>query len=358
MKNITKSLIALLALVAISCSVEDVQDRPVITGIDSPVLTAPSSGSAYTLTPDAADNQAERFTWKSANYGGDVEVNYTVQMDVKGNNFKTPQELGSTKSENQTSVSVSKMNGAALALGAVPFTATDYEVRVKSDTNGSNVMYSSAVGITVSAYTTESPKLWLPGGYQNASGYGGDWTPTTAPQVIAEGYGKTAFEGYVYFAAPGEFLFTPAANWDHKFGMGADAGTLTVDGGANIPVASAGYYWVKADTKTLKYSLTSTKWGVIGSATAAITGGDGWGADIDMTYDSTAKKWSLKVALAAGEIKFRANDGWDINYGDAGADNVLEFNDPTNIKVPSAGNYTISLDLSTPRHYTYTLTKN
>jgi hypothetical protein len=33
---------------------------------------------------------AERFTWKSANYGGDVQVNYTVEVDKKGNEFKTP----------------------------------------------------------------------------------------------------------------------------------------------------------------------------------------------------------------------------------------------------------------------------
>jgi hypothetical protein len=35
MKNITKSIIALFAVVALSCSVEDVQDRPVIEGVDS-----------------------------------------------------------------------------------------------------------------------------------------------------------------------------------------------------------------------------------------------------------------------------------------------------------------------------------
>jgi hypothetical protein len=39
MKNITRSIIALFAVVALSCSVEDVQDRPVIE-CNSPVLTA------------------------------------------------------------------------------------------------------------------------------------------------------------------------------------------------------------------------------------------------------------------------------------------------------------------------------
>jgi hypothetical protein len=35
MKNINKSIIALFAVVALSCSVEDVQDRPVIQGIET-----------------------------------------------------------------------------------------------------------------------------------------------------------------------------------------------------------------------------------------------------------------------------------------------------------------------------------
>lgn len=362
MKNILKSLIALLALVAISCSVEDVQDRPVIEGIDTPVLTAPAAGAAYVLSPDDADLQAERFTWKSANYGGDVEVTYTVEMDVKGNAFKTPKELGTVKSQNQVSVSVAKLNGAALALKATPFAATDFEVRVRSNVS-TNVMFSNVAGIVVTPYTTETPRLWVPGGYQNASGYGADWTPSAAPQLIAEGYGKTAFEGYVYFAAASEFLLTPASNFDNKYTKGATAGTLLYNGSSNLKIDAPGYYRINADTDPTKltYSVTATKWGVIGSATAAVTGGDGWANDLDLVYDATKKTWSITMNLTANEIKFRANDAWTIDMGQSkvGAAGVLAYGgDSNNIVIPSAGNYTITLNLSSPRNYTYTLTKN
>jgi hypothetical protein len=40
---------------------------------------------------------------------------------TKGNGFKTPAVLASRKSENQASVSVEIMNGAALALNSNPF---------------------------------------------------------------------------------------------------------------------------------------------------------------------------------------------------------------------------------------------
>lgn len=356
MKNITKSLIALLALVTISCSVEDVQDRPVIEGVDAPVLTAPAGGTAYVLSPDNADSQAERFTWKSANYGGDVEVTYTVEMDTKGNSFKTPKELGTVKSENQTSVSVAKMNSAALALNAAPFTAADFEVRVRSNV-GTNLMFSNVAAIVITPYTTETPRLWIPGGYQNASGYGSDWTPSSAPTLMAEGYGKTAFDGYVYFAAASDFLLTPASNFDNKYTKGATAGTLLYNGSDNLAIPAAGYYRIKADTDPTKltYSATKVTWGIIGNATPG-----GWDADTPMTYDPATKKWTVIAVLTAQSapdngLKFRANGNWDLNYGDTGADGKLEEGG-TNIGT-SAGTYLITLDLSSPRNYTYTMVK-
>jgi hypothetical protein len=364
MKNITKSLIALFALVAISCSVEDVQDRPIIEGIDTPVLTAPTGGAAYVLSPATADAQAERFTWNSANYGGDVEVNYKVEIDKKGNSFKTPQELGSVKSQNQTSVSVSKMNTAALTLGAIPFSAADYEVRVKSDVGG-NVMYSNVVAIVVTPYTTEAPKLWIPGSYQAASGYGSDWTPSSAPQLASSGYGKTDFEGYVYLNnATAQYKFTPAANWDAEFGEagatdGVFTGVLKAKPAKNcgLPTATAGYYLVKADTDPAKlsYSLTATTWGIIGNATPG-----GWTTDTPMVYNKDTKKWTVTATLTTqaapdNGLKFRANNDWPINYGDTGNDGILDF-DGKNIGT-TAGTYLITLDLSNPRHYTYTMVK-
>ncbi|MET0945598.1 MAG: SusE domain-containing protein [Flavobacterium sp.] len=368
MKNITKSLIALLALVAVSCSVEDVQDRPVIEAVTAPVLTAPQSGIAYVLTPDAAANQAERFTWTSADFGGSVEVTYVVEIDKKGNTFKTPKELGTVKSQNQTSVSVEKLNTAVLSLGATPFTPGDFEVRVKSVV-GAETQISNITGIVVTPYTTETPKLWVPGGYQNASGYGSDWTHSSAPTLLAEGYGKTAFEGYVYFATAQDgtkdgqgFKLSAQASWDGtNYGVGATAGTISATGG-NLSI-TPGYYRINADTDPTKltYTATATEWGVIGSATAAVTGGDGWGNDLDMVYDPAKKTWSVTMNLTANEIKFRANDAWTIDMGQSkvGADGVLAYGgDSNNIVIPSAGNYTIVLDLSSPRNYKYTLTKN
>jgi hypothetical protein len=353
MKNITKSILALFAVVALSCSVEDVQDRPVIEGINSPLLTAPTAGSGYVLKPENATAQAERFTWKSANFGGDVQVNYVVEMDKKGNEFKAPKEIGSAlPSENQVSVSVESMNGAALVLKATPFSPIEFEVRVKATAGTLPAMYSSVVGIVVTAYTTENPKLWVPGGYAAASGYPKDWDPATSPQLSASGFGKVDFEGYINFNdANAEYKFTSFPEWKGEFGAGAAAGTLDPKG-ANFKIPTAGYYQIVVDTEKLTYKATATVWGIIGDGTPG-----GWDNSTVMTYNKTTKVWTLTANLTQKEMKFRANNAWDINYGDKGADGVLELNSD-NIKVPSAGNYTITLDLSSPRNYKYSLTKN
>jgi hypothetical protein len=356
MKNITKSIIALFAVVALSCSVEDVQDRPVIEGVDSPILTAPTSGAAYVLSPVNATAQAERFTWKSANFGGSVEVVYTVEIDKKGNAFKTPKELATRKSENQASVSVEIMNGAALALKSTPFAPAEFEVRVKA-TVGTVEMMSNVVGIVITPYTTENPKLWVPGGYAAASGYPKDWDPATSPQLSASAYGKVDFEGYINFNdANAEYKFTSFPDWKGEYAAGATAGTLALTG-ANLKIPAAGYYLIVADTEKLTYKATATSWAVTGSGTP-----NGWPdngvQDHNMTYSKTTKVWTVTLNLSANEIKFRANDGWDLAYGDDGANGSLEPGNAANIKVPSAGNYTITLDLSSPRNYKYTLTKN
>lgn len=351
MKNITKSIIALFAVVAFSCTVQDVQDRPVIEGIDSPVLTAPTSGAAYVLSPVNATAQAERFTWKSANFGGSVEVVYTVEIDKKGNAFKTPKELASRKSENQASVSVEIMNGAALALKSTPFAPAEFEVRVKA-TVGTVVMISNVVGIVITPYTTENPKLWVPGGYAKASGYPNDWDPATSPQLSASAYGKVDFEGYVNFNdANAEYKFTSFPEWKGEYAAGATPGTLALTG-PNLKIPAAGYYQIVADTEKLTYKATATAWGIIGDATPA-----GWDASTAMTYNKTTKLWTVTAVLSQKEMKFRANNAWDLNLGDTGANGTMEYGGD-NIKVPSAGNYTITLDLSSPRNYKYSLTKN
>ena len=94
-------------------------------------------------------------------------------------------------------------------------------------------------------------------------------------------------------------------------------------------------------------------WALIGPA------GVDWGTDIPMTYDFDTKTFTLTRDLKADEFKFRANGGWDLNYGDLpAADGKTLAADGANLKAPSAGNYTITLNLNSKPAPTYSLKKN
>ncbi len=366
MKNITKSLIALLAIVTFSCTVDDVQDRPVIGGIDVPVLTAPASGVSYVLQPENAAKQIERFTWKSANYGGDIQVAYAVEIDALGNEFKTPQSIGSVIAENQISVSVEQLNNAVLLLGATPFSPSDYEVRVRSTAGAAETMSSEIITIVVTPYTTETPRLWMSGNFLSTSGYGENWALSTSlPSLASSGFGETDYEGFVFINdANAEFKFlTQNTTFDGSYGNatgpdGTNTGLLLQTGGFNAGLPSpktAGYYHIKVDTDPAKltYSATRTTWGIIGNGTPG-----GWDLDTPMTYSPTTKTWTVIATLSTqaapdNGLKFRPNNDWPGNFGDTSADSKLEV-DGTNIGT-IAGTYLITLDLSNPREYTYSM---
>ncbi|MBK9105595.1 MAG: RagB/SusD family nutrient uptake outer membrane protein [Saprospiraceae bacterium] len=200
---------------------------------------------------------------------------------------------------------------------------------------------SGSVVVAPNPGNTTYPVLYVPGGYQG-------WDPTKTSTVLASANVDGKYEGYLNFLEDNtEFKFTDGPSWDVNYGdTGAD-GVLDA-GGDNIKAATAGFYKIDVDLNTLTYTLLKTTWGLIGSATP-----DGWNSDQNMTYDPTSNSWSIQLDLTPGEVKFRANDDWGLNYGDNGADALLE-KDGANIQIANAGNYKITLFLDKPDH-TYSI---
>ncbi|NOY94873.1 MAG: RagB/SusD family nutrient uptake outer membrane protein [Chlorobi bacterium] len=186
------------------------------------------------------------------------------------------------------------------------------------------------------------PVIYVPGAYQG-------WDPATASQ-LASVNSDNNYEGYIYFAEAGEFKFTTGPNWDENYGDNGADGTLDA-GGGNLSVAEAGLYKINVNLDDLTYSILKTDWGVIGSATA-----DGWNSDQDMAYDTDAGVLTVTLDLTEGEIKFRANNDWGLNYGDTGANGILSEGGD-NIAIGAAGTYDITLNLGTP-DYTYTIVRS
>jgi hypothetical protein len=88
-----------------------------------------------------------------------------------------------------------------------------------------------------------------------------------------------------------------------------------------------------------------TDWGIVGDGTP-----NGWdGPDTEM-FEIATNKFALYTELTDGFLKFRFNEDWGNNYGDTGADGILEAAGD-NIPV-TAGEYYITFDLD---NLTYTI---
>jgi len=197
--------------------------------------------------------------------------------------------------------------------------------------------------------TEETSALYVVGSYQGESGYGDDWEPEDAPGIYERD--EDHFEGYVFFADAGEFKFTNERNWDDG-DWGGSEGELE-EGGDDIALEEGGYYKMNVDLGELTYEALATEWGVIGD------GANGWddGDDVVMEYDQDEKVWTVTLDLDEdGEIKFRANGAWDLNYGDNDGEGFL-VEDGDNIPVEESGNYTVVLDLG-GEDYTYEINQN
>ncbi|MDO9039695.1 MAG: SusE domain-containing protein [Lutibacter sp.] len=359
MKNIFKFLFLLtLTVAAFSCDNED-QDQLTISPKGEGEITSPEAGTVYVLNPEEDQtNTIFTLTWNGADYDVPTEITYVVEFAKAGTSFAEPFVVGSTNKTNY-SMNVGEFNGAVVATGLTPFSQEGLDVRITSTVGavGSTPQVSDVISILVTPFTTDLPLISVPGNHQG-------WDPTTAPTLAASGYGKTDYVGYVWLDGGHKFTAPNALgnfNWDLNWGDdGTFTGKLKVNAADNCN-AAAGYYYIKANTSNaeilqflpaLSYTETPMSWGLIGNATPT-----GWDSDTNMVYDAATKTLSITMNLTADKIKFRANDSWDVNLGDNGADGSLEYGG-SDIAVPAAGNYTVILDLTSPREYTYTLIKN
>lgn len=340
----------------------------------------------YVLPTGNPDNLAERFVWNEVDFSAPTTITYELQASAK-ESFEELMVIGTTDANN-LGVTNGQMKELAADAGLdndpetdVPNTGMVYfKVRAFAGEGEGNALeeFSDTVSVTVQLQEAtdggdmeELPKLYVVGSFLEAGGYGANWNAGDAVPMAASAVGKTDFEGFVYMnVETPEFKFLPTnEGFDGDYGdtgetNGSYNGTLEQEDEVNAgtPEGTSGYFLVNADTDALTYKLTQTDWAVIGNGTPK-----GWDEDTDMTYDAENKVWTVTLDLTAGadpdeaeknlRFKFRANHAWDINLGTGDGENNLSFGG-ADIDVPETGNYTITLDLSNPRMYTYSLVKN
>lgn len=344
------TLFSILAVLALwGC--DDAIIGPVVELGAAPNLTSPSTGTAFVLEETAVDDNLTTFEWTAADFGYPAGIDYTLQLDAAGADFAEAITIGVVNDLSFSDLSIGKLNNIMLAKG-LPFGfANEMEVRVCASVSPDvESLCSQAVSVTINPFQAEVvyPFLTVPGDYQG-------WDPADENYKVFSRKSDDIYEGYIYFDVDAAvYKFAQGLSWDVNWGdIDPADGTLDMGGiDNNIPINDGkGMYLLHCDLNTLTHFNLKTDWGVLGDATPG-----GWDTDTDFAWDAARGVLSVTLDLGAGEIKFRANDTWDVNFGDDFTNGTLEA-DGANIPVAEAGNYTIDLILNVA-DYNYTITKN
>lgn len=330
-----------------ACTEKD--KEPLLNPGAAPTITSPSGGTAFVLDSATQQEVFSTFSWTEADFGYQAGVSYTLELDKAGNSFAAPITVGTINGLKLEGVTKGKINAILLAKDLPGEEVADVEFRVVAKIGSDAtlpVLASPVVTLKITPYSENIvyPQLQVPGDYQG-------WKPEENKTIIFSARSDEKYEGYVNFPnATTQFKYTKGPSWTTNWGDDGANGSLDPNG-ANIAASGAGVYKLNVNLNDLTHTYVKTDWGLIGSATPG-----GWDSDQNMSYDPATNKWSITLDLVAGDIKFRANDGWDINLGDTGANKKMEYGGD-NIAIAEAGNYTIELNLGVAI-YTYKVTKN
>ena len=352
MKKISYIIMAFMAGILFYSCENDLLEQVVIDANPSASeLLSPSGVDGLLYTINDADKNIE-FTWTASDFGFDASISYSVQVALT-DDFTNSVDLFTTY-ELSGSLKVSDLNNIFTGQGLSSTDKTTIKCRVKSSVSAEvDPSYSDLTNYDVRTYQTviDYPVVYVPGAYQG-------WSPGAETGRLYSYNFDDIYEGIIRLNGddPAPFKITINANWDGpNYGgvlvASGDDYSGTLDDTAGDFFAAIGTYEYTVDMANLTIDLVKTDdWGIIGSSVAPFD----WSEDIDMFYNGQIKMWEITGDFVAGVLKFRANDAWDLNYGDTDADGSIEVGG-TDIELAEDGNYTIRLDIE---NATYIVLKN
>jgi hypothetical protein len=312
------------------------------------------SNYTYVLEEKNNDLSMDALKCSQPDYGFTAAVTYYVQASFT-EEMTEYTELATSVQGETVDINVKDMNRAILALynGTMPnpTVAIDVYIRLKaiiSTATSSPLdtvpivkpLYSNTVKLNILPYFMEDlvsydkAKKIVPwyiiglgdGAWKNdISGLGSSVFPmSVAPgnSYDSEGNGKFIFTSYIK-ASQGFKIIRDLGSWDTQWGNGGGDGInnpVYKDGGSgNFKVPEDGYYTVilnsvTNEVKIEKAAITPTIYTTIG----LIGEMNGWASDISMNPFQTENNhlWYVEYTFAAdSQCKFRANGGWDTNWG-------------------------------------------
>jgi len=321
-----------------------------------------SINTSYVLDATKATDVAQIFNWGVFDMGYNATVTYTLEMDLAGNNFTNAVELASGNTLS-ASITVAQLNAAMIKLQQVyefaDATAQNVEIRVKGSISPNvDPFFTNVVSTIITPYSAEVeyPKVYVIGDF-NAWNHAND-------QFLWAFTGGSVYEGWIGFGGKAQngFKITGVPDWvDASGNWGAasddqtsEAASMTlINGGSskNITAYSKNFYKFSYNTSTLELNVINSmnSLSIVGDA----TGDPNWGTDLPLDFDTQKQVFVATVTLVDGNIKFRADNAWTLNFGQqqGGQTGVLAAGGD-NIPIV-AGIYKITVNLNNSANMTY-----
>lgn len=368
----------LLAMALVFTACDDDRDsnptlvQPTTFTLNNPVNTLVDLGASTSIP----------FAWSQPDYGGwPAAVEYQMEVSPTNSwNTSTAQAAASENGElvadyaiipaifssckgNMSAVELAKALMAVCQWGEeeVPEKQTVY-VRVSATTPGANTIYSNVVSLEVNPYYIELADAEIELWYLVGEGIGSaDWDNGTGSVATGglvpmypimgneydsrTGQGEIQYAGYFQAGKGFKLIMTPG-NWDNQWGMG-DAGYVKNDGGSgNITVEADGYYRIRLNTATDELVIEPYD-GAVGVYTMIAMPGayQDWNTGENlMSAMSTSVEnhdWYLmSVTYEDTELKFAADNAWDVNWGASDFPYGVGVNNGANIPI-AAGTYNV-----------------
>ncbi|MCS6974362.1 MAG: SusF/SusE family outer membrane protein [Cyclobacteriaceae bacterium] len=159
--------------------------------------------------------------------------------------------------------------------------------------------------------------------------------------------------GTINFVA-GEVKFRANASWSTNWGGTRYPSGYGINDGPNITIPTGGTYFVYFNSASGEYLIgsvaNSAPYGTVGMIGPATP--NGWGGpDTDLIKNpANPYRYSRVFTLVAGDLKFRADDSWTVNWGASSFPGGIGVQDGANIPA-QAGTYFITFNSLTGEYY-------
>lgn len=385
MKNIIRLSFCILGLsFMISCET----DRDPVPSANGFELRATKLFSNVVLSPAINNDTIADLRWDPSDHGFSAVSSYKIEIAASGTNFAN---LATGNSGNFVTIAPDSLRYVLKVgeLNALINQLPEYQcgqpisidVRIKSvlgatQPNSFTQYSSNVITFTTTPYSNDLAVLAFA---TSASNLDNELKLRSSSNISLSDY-----EAFAYLE-PGTYKFYRPNSCNEflapvVYGIsGSSSGSLILDGSNGFVVTTAGHYFITANlnesgTNALTYGIRvfnvgSGGFGIFGTATRPL----GFANTTPMTYDAATKKWTVTMELIDGKkFSFKTNNGTAVatltgtgngSFTESPLTTATGASGDGSIKAPgdfvdnnTKTRYTIEVDLSKPRNYTYKLT--